>query len=269
MNLALFRASLRSNWVLLLVFTVISTAYLVMILSMFDEEHLKQIKGAIEMAPPALSAAVGMDVIPTTLTDFAANYFYGFLVQLFLIVHVLILPARLVVRHVDRGSMSYLLSTPNSRTTIAWTQAVYMAASLAVMAVVMTTTALAFSESQFPGVMDVPAFLSLNLATFLVSLAMAAVSFFFSCIWSETKHAVGCSTAVLVSFFVLTLVGRYGHHEGFYGVAGKVSIFQLLPARAIVSGETNMLVNDGILIVLIAVFVVGGVYAFSRRDLPL
>jgi TRAP-type mannitol/chloroaromatic compound transport system permease large subunit len=98
---------------------------------------------------------------------------------------------------------------------------------------------------------------------------MAAVSFFFSCIWSETKHAVGCSTAVLVSFFVLTLVGRYGHHEGFYGVAGKVSIFQLLPARAIVSGETNMLVNDGILIVLIAVFVVGGVYAFSRRDLPL
>ena len=40
-------------------------------------------------------------------------------------------------------------------------------------------------------------------------------------------------------------------------------------ASAFASGEANLLVNEGILIVLIAVFIGGGVYAFAKRDLPL
>jgi ABC-2 type transport system permease protein len=269
MSAALFRATFRSNWVLVVVFTVLSTAYLVMILSMFNPENLEAIAASIEAAPPALAAAVGMDVIPTTLTDFAANYFYRFLVQLFLLVHVIILPLRLMVRHVDRGSMGYLLSTPNSRAGIAGTQAAYMVASLAVMAAVLTAAALAFARATSLGAMDVAAFLSLNLATFLLSVAMASITFFCSCLWNETRWAAGVSTAVLVTFFVLSLIGRYGHDQGLYGVASRFSIFRLLRARAIVGGDVNMLVNDELLVLIAALGIGGGIAVFRRRDLPL
>lgn len=269
MNIPFFLSTIKTNWKLLVIFTVITLAYLIMILGMYDPENLKQIAAAIEMAPPALAAAVGMDVIPTTLTDFIANYFYRFLIQLFLIVHVIILPIRLVAKYVDSGSMSYLLSTPNSRIKIATTQMIYLTLSLFVMAIVITGIALLFCQSRFPGDLDVPAFLSLNFATFLVSLAMGAVVFFFSCLMNEVKSAAAWGTGILVVFFVLSLVGKYGHSEGFYGVLERFSIFHLLRARAIVQGEVNMVANNTILLAIILIFFGGSVLVFKKKDLPL
>ena len=269
MSIALFRATLKSNWILLLVFIAITLGYLIMILSMFDPENLKAIESAIEMAPPGLAAAVGMDKIPVNVTDFAANYFYGFLVQLFLIVHMILLPLRLVVKHVDNGSMSYLLSTPNSRGRIAATQACYLVVSLAVLALAVTSIAIGFAQSVFPGELDIQAFISLNFTTYLLSLAMGSITFLFSCIWNETRYAAASSSAVLIMFFVLSLVGRYGHSEGFYGIAERFSIFQLLQARAIVEGEIDMVLNNGLLLLITAVGLIGGIWIFKKKDLPL
>jgi ABC-2 type transport system permease protein len=267
MSGALLRETARENRVILAVFTVVSTGYLMLIMSMFDPDNLEALKASIETAPPALAAAVGMNVIPTTLTDFAANYFYGFLVQLFLVVHVILLPLRLVVRHVDRGSMAYLLSTPTGRVGVAGTQAFYMVASLAVLALVLTGGALAFSAAKSPGAMDVPAFVSLNLTTFLLSVAMASITFFFSCVFDEMRNAAGAATAVLVTFFVLSLVSRYGHGEGVYGTLDRLSIFHLLPARAIVMGEANVWLNNGLLLAIAGLGIGGGMAAFRGRDL--
>ena len=90
-----------------------------------------------------------------------ADYFYGFLVQLFLTLHVAILSIRLVVSYVDRGAMSYLLSTPNSRAKVVGTQAAYLVVSLAVMAVVLTSAAVAFCAAVQPGLLDLGAFVAL------------------------------------------------------------------------------------------------------------
>lgn len=269
MNIALFRSTLKSNWILILIFSVISLLYLILIISVYNPENLKNLEAALKMIPAEISATVGMDAIPTSLTDFIAAYFYDFLIQLFLIIHVIILSVRLVVRYVDRGSMSYLLSTPNSRLKIIITKVVYMSASLAVMIIIMTVLAIIYSASSHPGALNIPAFLSLNFTTYLVALAMASISFFFSCLWNNVKYAAGSSTAILAAFFVFTLIGKYGHHKGIYTIVESFSIFQLLQSREIVAGDINMVLNNGLLILIIAIFIGGGLLVFKKKDLPL
>jgi len=268
MNFPLFKFTLKSNWVILVIFTVIMVGYLVLILSMYDEKIIQSIRVMIEMYPPGMMAAVGMDKIPTNLIDFAANYYYDFLVQMFLLVHVIILPIRLVVKYVDNGSMSYLLSTPNSRVEIVVTQAVYLILSLGVMMAAVTAIAVLFSQSFSPGTLDIPAFLSLNLATYLTALAMASIVFFFSCFWNSTIYAAGSGSAVLVLFFIFSMIGRFGHNEGVYGIISKVSIFQFLQARAIINGEVNMWINSAILLLITAGSTGAGITVFRRKDLP-
>jgi ABC-2 type transport system permease protein len=269
MNRALFRSTLKSNWILILIFSVISLFYLILIISIYNSENLKNMEAALTMIPAEITATIGMDTIPTSLTDFIASYFYDFLIQLFLVIHVIILPVRLVVRYVDSGSMSYLLSTPNSRIKIIITKAFYMAASLAVMIIIMTVSAMIYSASSHPDALDIPAFLSLNFTTYLVAMAMASISFFFSCLWNNVKYAAGCSTAILTAFFVFTLIGKYGRHKGIYTIVEYFSIFQLLKSREIVAGNTNMLLNNGLLICITAFFIGVGLLIFKKKDLPL
>jgi ABC-2 type transport system permease protein len=236
---------------------------------MYNEGNMQFIEASVNALPPGLSAAVGMDRVPTSLTDFAADYFYGFLVQLFLTLHVAIVPIRLVVSYVDRGAMSYLLATPNTRKKIAGTQAVYLILSLALMALLMTAAAVAFCAAVHPGRLDVGAFLRLNFTVFLLSVAMGGISFFFSCIFNESRFAIAASAAVLVGFFVISVIARIGHGEGIYGVIDNFSIYSLVKARSIVSGEASLLLSNGLLVLIATASLGGGILVFSRRDLPL
>ena len=74
----LLRASVRANGWVLAIFCAVSLGYLLLILGMYDEGNMQFIAASVEALPPGLSAAVGMDTVPTTLVDFAADYFYGF-----------------------------------------------------------------------------------------------------------------------------------------------------------------------------------------------
>jgi ABC-2 type transport system permease protein len=268
-NYALLKLTIRNNWLLWLIFTAITLGYLVMIIMIYDPEGMQAIEAALEMIPEGLSAAVGMDKVPVNLTDFAANYFYGFLIQLFLLVNVIILPIRLVVSEVDNGSMAYLLSTKVSRLVVISTKALYLALSLLAMIVVMTLTATVISIVKFPGELNIPAFISLNLATFLTALAMASIVFFFSSIMDQSIQATIPGAGILILFFIFSLVARFGHSEGFYGVLDNLSIFRFLQARAIISGEINMWFNNSILLLIVVGFLGAGIYRFSNRDLPL
>lgn len=269
MNLALFRSALKSNWLLILIFSIVSLLYLILFVSIYDPEILETMEVALGMIPAEITATVGMDTIPVSLTDFLAAYFYNFILYLFLVIHTIILPVRLIVRYVDRGSMSYLLSTPNSRLKISITMVVYIASSLAVMILIMTVITIIYSALVQPNALDIPAFLSLNFTTYLVALAMASISFFFSCLCNNMKYATGFNTAIIAGFFIFELIGKFGQHAGIYTVVESVSIFQLLRSREIVAGIINMALNNGILILIIAVVMSGALLVFKNKDLPL
>jgi len=56
--------------------------------------------------------------------------------------------------------------------------------------------------------------------------------------------------------------------EGVYGIIDHFSIYYLLKSRAIVNGEVNLWLSNGLLALIAAAGIGGGILVFSRKDLP-
>ena len=70
-------------------------------------------------------------------------------------------------------------------------------------------------------------------------------------------------------WIVISVVARIGHGEGVYGIIERCSIYYLLRARPIVEGQVDLWLNSGVLLLIAAAGIGGGIAVFSRRDLPL
>ena len=97
MSLTLFRREVRAHWVLALVFAAVMTLYGSMIVSMFDPK-LGESLAMMAESMPQIFAAFNMTDPGATLTEFLANYLYGFLFVVLPMVAILILAAGLVAR---------------------------------------------------------------------------------------------------------------------------------------------------------------------------
>lgn len=121
LNGALYRQGLRASWKPLVIFLAVLTMYDAVIVSMFDP-RIGDLLATLMQTMPDIMAMFGMNNPGATLAEFLANYLYGFLMLIFPLVFSAMTANSLVARHVDRGSMAYLLAAPNSRTRVAFTQ---------------------------------------------------------------------------------------------------------------------------------------------------
>lgn len=97
----------------------------------------------------------------------------------------------LVARHVDRGSMAYLLAAPNSRTRVAFTQMTVLLTGVTAIIAVCTAVGWGCSAAMFPGALDVAGYLRLNLGVWLLHLCLSGLCFFASCISNTTRAFPG------------------------------------------------------------------------------
>ena len=162
MNWTLFKATLRANWTIALIFTLIILIYVSVSVGMYDPENSEAIAAMLDLLPEGLIKAMGFANLGTELTDYVSNYLYGFIMLTFPAIYIIIMANRLVAKHVDSGSMAYLLTTPNSRSRIVLTQALYLAASVAAIMIVDVSIGILMSVSMFPGLLQVGPFLALN-----------------------------------------------------------------------------------------------------------
>ena len=109
MILPLFRHELRCCLFPTAIITAVVVLYAGVIIGMYDPA-LGESLALMRDAMPELFAAFGMADQGTTLLEFMANYLYGFLLVALPLVLVAVLASRLVVRHIERGSISYLLA---------------------------------------------------------------------------------------------------------------------------------------------------------------
>ena len=99
MSLTLFRREVRAHWVLALVFAAVMTLYGSMIVSMFDPK-LGESLAMMAESMPQIFAAFNMTDPGATLTEFLANYLYGFLFIVLPMVAILILAAGLAAQRI-------------------------------------------------------------------------------------------------------------------------------------------------------------------------
>ena len=128
----LLKATIKQNYIIFLIIVAVLMLYLPIIITMYDPATQDSLNEVLEMLPQGLLAAMGFSNIGADLIDFIGSYYYGFLILLLPMIYTIVVCNRCVASHVDKGSMAYLLSTPNTRSKIARTQALFIIVSITI-----------------------------------------------------------------------------------------------------------------------------------------
>ena len=201
MILPLFKHELRFCLFPTFIIAAVVILYACVIIGMYDPE-LGESLALMRDAMPELFAAFGMADQGTMLLEFVVNYLYGFLLVVLPLVLVAVLASRLVVRHIERGSISYLLAQPIGRTRLMLSQAGVLAFCLVLLMVVLTAFELVAAQAMFPGELAVSDLVAVNAAMFCLWLFLSGACWVGACALPNVTAARWAGVA-LCSLFVL------------------------------------------------------------------
>jgi ABC-2 type transport system permease protein len=219
MNKTLFFTSLKANWKLWLGIFFVLMLYQTIIFGMYDPESTAGMAAMLETLPPGLVAAFNFDGLSTDLTNFIGTYLYGFIFLIFPLLYIVPVANNLVAKHVDRGSMVYLLSTPNTRKKIAVTQASFLGISTVVLLLISILIGMLIANLMFPGELKLVDYLLLNLVTISVHLVLAGIAFLASCFFNESRSAITVSLSISLAFLIFQMLS---------GVSDKLDVLKYL-----------------------------------------
>jgi len=137
----IFKQTLKSNYILWLIFTAILCVFSAVIIITYDPSIMSSMMDMVEemgMADMMGDRMSGM----TSLLGTLGNSFYSMLAVILPLIFIIITANSLVASQVDRGSMAYLLSTPTKRSTVVRTQGIYLITSILCMFLVVTIVGL-------------------------------------------------------------------------------------------------------------------------------
>ena len=266
MNKALFIANIKANWGAWLFVALILMIYISTSVTMYDPASIEKMEDMFKLLPEGMLKAFGFDNLGTNLTGYLGHYLYGFIILVFPLIYVVLASNKLVAKHVDSGSMAYLLATPNSRVKIAANQAAFLLISLATLFVVDIGILIALSVSMFPGLLDVSGFLALNLVTFLAMAVACGVSFFFSCLFSDARYSIAFGGGIPILFLVTKMVSEIGPDLDWMKY---LSIYKFINIDKILVDGTYVLVSSLILVAITAVLFLAAIQVFDRKSLAI
>lgn len=264
MNKTLFFASLKANWKLLLGMFLLLLMYQSIIIGMYDPDNAAAMASMIELLPQALSSAFGYDVIATDLTGHIGAFMYGFLMLIFPLIYIVPAANNLVARHVDRGSIAYILATPVTRLSIARTQAVFLISSTAALLISLVITSILYCEIAFPGNLVYSDYLLLNLVTISVHLVLAGIAFFASCFFNESRNSLMLGLGVPLVFLTFQMMSGVSEK---LEVLKNLTLFGLIDVYKIFGDHGYALIISAILLAVAFILIVISVRVFEKRNL--
>lgn len=261
MSGALLKKELQANGLLAVIFLGVVTLYGSMITSMFDPKLGDSLNTMME-SMPELFAAFGMSNPGASLTQFLANYLYGFLLVALPLVMILILVQRLLVRYMERGAMAWLLASPVPRWKLAVIQAFVLVAAVVLLVGYMTGLCGGLAEVLFPGELEFDRFALVNLGDLGLLLFFAGLCFCSACLFQSSGPALWVGGGLCVAFVLLNMLAGVGEEAEFLRWFTPVTMYDPV---ALANGE-NIFPLAGLYLGALALFV-AGVIAFSRRDI--
>ncbi|WP_249899989.1 hypothetical protein [Paenibacillus sp. PK3_47] len=232
---------------------------------MFNPESVDALKDMLDMLPAELMNAMGMNFGSTLLT-FLSGTLYSILLYLFPMILSVVINHRLIAVHVDKGSMSYLLSTSNSRIRIAVTQAVFSLMSITAIFCWITVLTLITSSAMFPGLLDIKPFILLNLYALLMYYTVNGICFLASCLANEARYSLGLGAGLPITFVLLQMLGDSG--EGLEWI-GYFSLFALFDPERLFAGDSFAYMGMSVFAGLAAALYTLGIIYFNKKDLPI
>lgn len=264
-NMALYKKELRRNLMIFLIFLGLIMLYGIIVSALFDPntENLGWMK-MLQEAYPEMLDFIGFNVVHlTNYQYFISGYLYGMLFILFGLIYANILSNRLIFRYLDRGSIAYLLSTPNSRTKILTTQIKVFGTYLFLLALSMFLITSISGEIFNPSYIDFGKLFYLNFSFLLLLCFIGAIMVLCHSLF-EGKLALGTSIGIPVIFFFLKLISNLGDKYKFVAYLTPFSFFD--PVACINYDGLSFLYNGVLIVLTIMIFGIA-IYGFNKRDL--
>lgn len=227
--------------------------------------------------PSAVSDALEEIGKADLYTLIVGSIFYKLAGLLLPIIYMIMASNNLISGQVDSGSMAYVLSTSIKRSTVVFTQAVYLIGSLVAMFSFTTATGcvcLALVKEEVE--LTYGNLVLLNLGAFLVLLALSGLCFFTSCVFDRSKRSMALGGGLSIFALVAAMLGLFGSPVipsvvrldalNYFNYATIISLFDVV---SIMDG-TNAFVLK--FVILGAVGILGyvlGALRFTEKDLPL
>lgn len=266
MNKTLFKTNFKLNRGILAFITAALLIYVTTSVSMFDPESAKTMESMLELLPEGMAKAFGFENFGTDLTQYLGNYLYGFIFIIFPMIYTVIVSNKLIAKHVDSGSMAYLLSTPNSRIRVAVTQAVFLLSGLAIIYIIELGVLIGMSEAMFPGKLDIGSLSALTLVTYLSLAVTAGIGFFFSCLFNDTKNSIALGGGIPGILFVLKMVSGISEELDFLRY---FTVFSFIDVERILNNNSYALTASLILAGMCILIYTVSIIMFNRRSLPI
>lgn len=173
--------------------------------------------------------------------------------------------------------MAYVLSTSTKRSTVVFTQAVYLLGSLLAMFLLTTATGCVCLSLVTEDVeLTYGKLILLNVGAFLVLVALSGLCFFTSCLFDRSKHAMAIGGGLSIFALVAAMLGLFGSPVipsvvrldalNYFNYATVISLFDVV---SIIDGTNAFIWKFTILGVAGLVGYFAGSVYFTKKDLPL
>ncbi len=227
--------------------------------------------------PSAVSEALEEIGQADLYTLIVGSIFYKLAGLLLPIIYMIMASNNLVAGQVDSGSMAYVLSTSTKRSTVVFTQAVYLIGSLFAMFSLTTVTGcICLSLVSEEVELTYGNLILLNIGAFLVLFALSGLCFFTSCIFDRSKRSMAIGGGLSIFALVAAMLGLFGspvipsvvrlESLNYFNYATIISLFDVI---SIMDGTNRFLWKFAVLAVLGVLGYIVGSVRFTKKDLPL
>lgn len=231
-----------------------------------------------------------LSTLPSTVSDaleeigkadlytlIVGSIFYKLAGLLLPIIYMIMASNNLVSGQVDSGSMAYVLSTSTKRSTVVFTQAVYLIGSLLAMFSLTTATGcvcLAIITEEVE--LTYGKLILLNVGAFLVLLALSGLCFFTSCVFDRSKRSMAIGGGLSIFALVAAMLGLFGSpvipsvvRLDALNNFNYTTIISLFDVISIIDGTNVFIWKFLILGILGIIGYIAGSIRFTKKDLPL
>ncbi len=205
------------------------------------------------------------------------SIFYKLAGLLLPIIYMIMASNNLVAGQVDSGSMAYVLSTSTKRSTVVFTQAVYLIGSLLAMFCLTTATGCVCLTMVSEDIkLTEGKLILLNVGAFLVLFALSGLCFFTSCVFDRSKRSMAIGGGLSIFALVAAMLGLFGSPVipsvvrldslNYFNYSTIISLFDVI---SIMNETGDFIWKFAILAAAGLVGYIAGSLRFIKKDLPL
>lgn len=265
--ISLLKYNIKQNYGIFAIISGVMILYLIAIINMYNPNGLDELIALANFKMSSeLLTAFGFNIdINASLIQLIVSYFYSMLLYFTLIIYVIIVGNRLIAEHVNNGTMAYLLSTPNTRNSIACMQAGFFLITIALQLLLLAVSGIITAEISFPGYLDIKAYIILNIGVFLLFGVFSGISFLSSCIFNDTKNSLALGAGLPLAFIIINILANVD--ESFHFLR-NFTVIPLLDTDAIIAGN-GYIGKFAIMTLISSLLYISGICFFNKKDLSI